>query len=81
MSEENAQVADTEVATTAEAAQPMAVEAPAAANNPAPAAAVAAPVINEAPTPEQARALFAERPDMAAVLTPEGWLRRDGTLS
>lgn len=30
---------------------------------------------------EEARAIFAERPDVANVLTTEGTLHRDGTLS
>lgn len=33
------------------------------------------------PTVAEAMAMFAERPDLSAVLTDEGWMRRDGTMA
>lgn len=35
----------------------------------------------QTPTPDEARAMFEERPDLAGVLTTEGFLHRDGTLA
>lgn len=34
----------------------------------------------QTPTPEDARQLFKERADCAAILTTEGWMKRDGTI-
>lgn len=39
------------------------------------------PADDVTPTPEEARGMFDARPDLAAVLTTDGWLRRDGTLA
>lgn len=35
---------------------------------------------DDAPTPEQAKEMFKERPDCAAIVTTEGRMRRDGTM-
>lgn len=39
------------------------------------------PAEDVTPTPEEARGMFAARPDLASVLTTEGWLRRDGSMA
>lgn len=33
------------------------------------------------PTVAEAAAMFAERPDCNAILTEEGWMRRDGSFA
>lgn len=79
MTEENAQAAqDTAASESTTLATTQAQDA---------AGAEAAPTVDAAPagaddtpTPEEARAMFAERPDAAGCLTTEGWLSRDGTL-
>lgn len=40
----------------------------------------ATPAPESTPTPDEARAMFAERPDLAAVLTTEGRMTRDGYI-
>lgn len=79
MTEENAQVA-TEDAAPAQDAAPVATTEAAPGADPAPAPTVDAAVSDDTPTPEEARALFAARPDAAGCVTTEGWMRRDGTF-
>ena len=58
-------------------ADPAAVDAAPAAQAPADAAQLA----DVDPTLEEAEAMFADRPDLDAVRTTEGWLHRDGVLT
>lgn len=79
MSEDNAQAAP-ESAEAAEGATSMAADEASNAEGATASTAVDAPVIDDTPTPEQARVLFAERRDASGCLTTEGWMRRDGTF-
>lgn len=79
MSDENAQAASQDAQATEGAAALAAAQASDAEGAQA-AAAVDAAVSGDTPTPEEARAAFAERPDAAGCLTTEGWMRRDGTF-
>lgn len=78
MNEENAQAVDD----GAEAAPVATTPAEAAADPSAATTMDSAPSdgADDTPTPEEARAMFAERPDAAGCLTTEGWMRRDSTF-